>query len=163
MKLVRDEESGIFFSYFHAFRMNFRQATILWLGTVAVIALLGADLLILARIASPVAAAMNTGILIIGIVMLMILQYLFPLVAKFEAGLVQTLKNACLMSVAHLPKTILMTAFVAGSAFISFYSGYTLPVACVIFTFIGFALIAFGNSAILVKIFDNYIPKTEEN
>jgi uncharacterized membrane protein YesL len=91
----------------------------------------------------------------------MILQYLFPLVAKFDASLIQTLKNACLIAMGHLPKTVLMTAFVAGSAFISLYNGYTLPVASVIFAFIGFGLIAFGNSAILVKIFDNYIPKEE--
>ena len=162
MKLVRDEEGGILRSYFHAFRLNFRQATILWLGTVAVIVVLIADLLILARIDSPIAAAMNTGILIIGVVILMILQYLFPLVAKFDASLLQTLKNACLMAIAHLPKTILMAAFVAGCAFISLYNGYTLPVASVIFAFIGFGLMAFGNSAILVKIFDNYISKSEE-
>ena len=163
MKLVRDEEGGIVRSYFHSFRVNFRQATIFWLGTVLVMGVLIADLLILARIDSPIAAAMNTGILIIGIAILMILQYLFPLIAKFDAGLLQTLKNACLMSMAHLPKTILMTAFVAGSAFISFYNGYTLPVASVIFAFIGFGLIAFGNSAILVKIFDLYIPKSDNN
>ena len=162
MKLVRDEEGGIVRSFFHSFRINFRQATILWLGTVAVFAVLIADLLILARIDSPYAAAMNMGVLIIGVVILMILQYLFPLVAKFDASLKQTLKNACLMAVAHLPRTILMTAFVAGSAFISFYNGYTLPVASVVFAFIGFGLIAFGNSAVLVKIFDNYIPKKEE-
>ena len=163
MKLVRDEEGGIVRSFFHSFRINFRQATILWLGTVAVFAVLIADLLILAQIDSPYAAAMNMGVLIIGVVILMILQYLFPLVAKFDASLKQTLKNACLMAVAHLPKTILMTAFVAGSAFISFYNGYTLPVASVVFAFIGFGLIAFGNSAVLVKIFDLYIPKRENN
>jgi uncharacterized membrane protein YesL len=161
MKLIRDEEGGIVRGFFHSFRMNFRQATILWLGTVAVFAVLIADLLILARIDSPYAAAMNTGILILGIVFVMILQYLFPLVAKFDASLIQTLKNACLIAMGHLPKTVLMTAFVAGSAFISLYNGYTLPVASVIFAFIGFGLIAFGNSAILVKIFDNYIPKEE--
>ena len=161
MKLIRDEEGGIVRGFFHSFRMNFRQATILWLGTVAVFAVLIADLLILARIDSPFAAAMNTSVLILGVVLLMILQYLFPLVAKFDASLKQTLKNACLIAVGHLPKTVLMTAFVAGSAFISLYNGYTLPVASVIFAFIGFGLIAFGNSAILVKIFDKYIPKEE--
>ena len=163
MKLVRDEEGGIVRSFFQSFRMNFRQATVFGVGTVVVYAVLIADLLILAQIDSPYAAAMNMGVLIIGVVILMILQYLFPLVAKFDASLKQTLKNACLMAVAHLPKTILMTAFVAGSAFISFYNGYTLPVASVVFAFIGFGLITFGNSAVLVKIFDLYVPKTENN
>lgn len=159
MKLVRDEEGGIIKSYIHAFRLNFRQGTILWLSTVVLFTVLIADMLILARIDSPIAAAMNTGVLIVGVLLLMILQYLFPLVSKFDASLKQTLKNACIMSVAYLPKTLLMTVFVAGSAFISLYNGYTLPVASVIWVFIGFGLVAFGNSAILVKIFDNYIPK----
>ena len=163
MKLVRDEEGSIVRSFFHSFRMNFRQATILWIGTVAVFAVLIADLLILAQIDSPYAAAMNTSVLILGVVILMILQYLFPLIAKFDASIRQTLKNACLIAMGHLPKTILMTAFVAGSGFISLYNGYTLPVASVVFAFIGFGLIAFGNSAILVKIFDQFIPKENSN
>lgn len=162
MKLVRDEEAGVVRSYFHAFRLNFRQATILWIGIVAVFALLIADLLILARIESLTAAVMNTCILVVGVILVMILQYLFPFVAKFDAGIIQTLKNVCLVAVAHLPKTILMTAFSAGCIFLSFYSGYTLPVASVIWVFIGFGLVAFGNSSILVKIFDAYIPKGNE-
>lgn len=162
MKLVRDEEAGVVRSYFHAFRLNFRQSTILWIGIVAVFALLIADLLILARIESLTAAIMNTCILVVGVILVMILQYLFPFVAKFDAGIIQTLKNVCLIAVAHLPKTILMTAFSSGCIFLSFYSGYTLPVACVIWVFIGFGLVAFGNSSILVKLFDAYIPKGNE-
>lgn len=159
MKLVREEESGIVHSYFHAFKMNFRQSTVFWLGTVAVFMVVILDMSILARIDSPIAAAMNTGVFILGVLLLMVCQYLFPLVAKFDVGMLQTLKNACLMAVAHLPKTILMTAFVAGCGIITFYSSHTIYAAAIIWTFIGFGLVAVTNSAILVKIFDIYIKK----
>jgi len=159
MKLVRDEESGIFHSYFHAFKMNFRQSTVFWLGTVVVFIVVILDMLILARIDSPIAAAMNTGVFILGVFLLMVCQYIFPLVAKFDAGILQTLKNACLMAVAHLPKTILITAFVAGCGVITFYSSHTIYAAAIIWTFIGFGLVAVANSAILLKIFERYIHK----
>ena len=32
MKMVKDEEGAIVKAYFHSFRQNFRQATVLWLG-----------------------------------------------------------------------------------------------------------------------------------
>ena len=108
LKMVRDEEGGILRSYFHAFRLNFRQATVLWLGVLAIGAVLVLDLMILSRIDSPFAAAMNMGIGVIAILIFLVLQYLFPLLAKFDAGVVQTLKNACLLAVGHLPKTLLM-------------------------------------------------------
>ena len=67
LKMVRDEEGTIVRSYFHSFRQNFRQATILWLAILGVAAVLVLDRMILGRIDSPVAAAMNTGIFILAV------------------------------------------------------------------------------------------------
>ena len=157
MKMVRDEESTILRSYFHAFRQNFRQATVLWLGVVAVGALLGLDFLILNRMDSVYAAVMNTGIGIIAVLAFLVLQYLFPLLAKFDAGTVQTLKNACLLAVAHLPRTLVMALSAVGILIITFYNAYTASIGVLLWMLIGFALMAFSNSSILVKIFDKLI------
>jgi len=161
LKMVRDEEGSIFRGYFHAFRLNFRQATILWLGILVIGGVLVLDLLILARIDSPVAAAMNMGVGIIAILAFLVLQYLFPLLAKFDAGVVQTLKNACLLTVGHLPKTLLMAFSAVGIILITFYNGYTLSIGILLWMLLGFAIMAFSNSSILVKIFDKLItPET---
>ena len=122
---------------------------------VAVILVL--DLLILGRIDSPIAAAMNTGIGILGILAVCVLQYLFPLLAKFDAGTVQTLKNACLLAVAHLPRTLVMALSAVGILIITFYNAYTASIGVLLWMLIGFALMAFSNSSILVKIFDKLI------
>lgn len=159
LKMVKDEESGIIRSYFHAFRLNFRQATVLWLGVMAVAVFLILDLMILSQIDSPVAAAMNVGILVIGAVVLMVLQYLFPLLAKFDTTIVQTLKNACLLAVGHLPRTLLLVGCTAGALVITFYNGYTLSIGILVWMLLGFAIMAFSNSSILVKIFDTLVPE----
>ena len=44
LKMVRDEEGSVSRSYFRSFRQNFRQATLLWLGVLVVLALLALDI-----------------------------------------------------------------------------------------------------------------------
>lgn len=154
LKMVKDEESGIVRSYFHSFRQNFRQATVLWVGVLAIGAVLTLDLVILGRIDSPVAAAMKMGIGILSILAFLVLQYLFPLLAKFDAGTMQTLKNACILSVAHLPRTLLMAFCAVGAVIITLYNAYTVSIGILVWMLLGFAIMAFSNSSILVKIFD---------
>lgn len=158
LKMIRDEESGILRSFFMAFRANFRQATALWLGQLALMVLLLVDLRILAQIDSPIAAAMNTGIFLILAAVLLICLYAYALVAQYENTLLVTLKNACLMALGSLPQTLLMGAFCTGCAVITFYNGYTASYAVPVWMFLGFGLVAFGNSAILNKVFSKYIP-----
>lgn len=162
MKMVKDEEGAIVKAYFHSFRQNFRQATVLWLGVLLAAALLVLDLLVLARIDSAVGAAFNTLFFVMSVLLVMLLQYLFPSLAKFETSTLNVLKNACLMALGQLPKTLLLTAASAGSIFITLYNEYTLSYALPVWFVLGFALLAFGNSGILVKIFDLYIGKLEE-
>jgi len=163
LKMVRDEEGSILRSYFHSFRQNFRQATVLWLGVLAVVGLLIFDRLILAGMDSPVAAAMNGGTVILGVALLMVLQYLFPLLSKFDDSLIRTLKNACLLALGELPRTLLMVGSAVGALVITFYNGYTLSIGILVWMLLGFAIMAFSNSCILIRIFDKMISaKTEE-
>ena len=162
LKMVKDEESSIIRSYFHSFRQNFRQATVLWLGVLVLAVFLGLDFLILMRIDSVVAAVMNAGIVVIAAAMVMVLQYLFPLLARFENSLIQTLKNACLLAVGHLPRTLLLVGCLVGALLITFYNGYTLSIGILVWMLLGFAIMAFSNSSILAKIFDTLVPRKSE-
>ena len=158
LKMVRDEEGSVSRSYFRSFRQNFRQATLLWLGVLVVLALLVLDI----RVLNGMAGGTAPGLLRVGVLALlgiMVLQYLFPSLARFEASLADTLKNACMMALAHLPKTALMTAAVVGAVWITLINNTTIAVGLMVWPLIGFALMAFGNSGILRKIFDNYVPK----
>ena len=160
LKMVRDEEGSVSRSYFRSFRQNFRQATLLWLGVLVVLALLVLDIRVLNGMAGATAPGLlRVGVEILAFLGIMVLQYLFPSLARFEASLADTLKNACMMALAHLPKTALMTAAVVGAVWITLINNTTIAIGLMVWPLIGFALMAFGNSGILRKIFDNYVPK----
>ena len=160
LKMVRDEEGSVSRSYFRSFRQNFRQATLLWLGVLVALALLVLDIRVLNGMAEGTAPGLlRVGVEILALLGIMVLQYLFPSLARFEASLADTLKNACMMALAHLPKTALMTAAAVGAVWITLINNTTIAVGLMVWPLIGFALMAFGNSGILRKIFDNYVPK----
>lgn len=160
LKMVRDEEGSVSRSYFRSFRQNFRQATLLWLGVLVVLALLVLDIRVLNGMAGGTAPGLlRVGVEILALLGIMVLQYLFPSLARFEASLADTLKNACIMALAHLPKTALMTAAVVGAVWITLINNTTIAIGLMVWPLIGFSLMAFGNSGILRKIFDNYVPK----
>ena len=160
LKMVRDEEGSVSRSYFRSFHQNFRQATLLWLGVLVVLALLVLDIRVLNGMAGGTAPGLlRVGVEILALLGIMVLQYLFPSLARFEASLADTLKNACMMALAHLPKTALMTAAAVGAVWITLINNTTIAVGLMVWPLIGFALMAFGNSGILRKIFDNYVPK----
>lgn len=160
LKMVRGEEGSVSRSYFRSFRQNFRQATLLWLGVLVVLALLVLDIRVLNGMAGGTAPGLlRVGVEILALLGIMVLQYLFPSLARFEASLADTLKNACMMALAHLPKTALMTAAVVGAVWITLINNTTIAIGLMVWPLIGFSLMAFGNSGILRKIFDNYVPK----
>lgn len=160
LKMVRDEEGSVSRSYFRSFRQNFRQATLLWLGVLVILALLVLDIRVLNGMAGGTAPGLlRVGVEILALLGIMVLQYLFPSLARFEASLADTLKNACMMALAHLPKTALMTAAAVGAVWITLINNTTIAIGLMVWPLIGFSLMAFGNSGILRKIFDNYVPK----
>ncbi len=160
LKMVRDEEGSVSRSYFRSFRQNFRQATLLWLGVLVVLTLLVLDIRVLNGMAGGTAPGLlRVGVEILALLGIMVLQYLFPSLARFEASLADTLKNACMMALAYLPKTALMTAAAVGAVWITLINNTTIAIGLMVWPLIGFSLMAFGNSGILRKIFDNYVPK----
>lgn len=154
LKMVRDQEGSIAKSYFQAFRRNFRQATAVWLGILA-LGLVGLlDIRILNGIDTAWSHGLKYAVETLMVLLLMVLQYLFPLIARFEASLLSHVKNACLMALAYLPKTALMTAAVLGAVYLSLLNNLTISIAIAAWPMVGFALLAFGNSGILAKIFE---------
>ena len=160
LKMVRDEEGSVSRSYFRSFRQNFRQATLLWLGVLVVLALLVLGIRVLNGMAEGTAPGLlRVGVEILALLGIMVLQYLFPSLARFEASLADTLKNACILAIANLPRTALMTAAAVGAVWITLINNTTIAVGLMVWPLIGFALMAFGNSGILRKIFDGCLPK----
>lgn len=162
LKKVRGEESYIARSFFHSFKQNFRQSTIIWLIFLFLGILLSFDFQIIKSLEGSFAVILNYLMIVAAFFSIMIFLYVFPILARFYNPIKTTLKNALLMAVRHLPYTILMVAITAGFLFITFLNYTSLAYGLLIWIIIGFALIIFINSYFFRKIFDCYMPSEEQ-
>lgn len=163
LKMVRNEESYIVRGYFKSFKQNFKQSTIMWIIVLLLAFLLYMDYRIMAVMTDvPGHNIIMIGIYAITLMGIFLLQYLFPLVAKFYNNTKNMFKNAFFMSIRHLPFTVIMTVIFIGSGVLTFLNGYTLVYGLLIWLLGGFALVSLANSWFMVKIFDKYVPEEKE-
>lgn len=109
MKRIRTNEGQVTANFRQSFKANFRQATILWLIAAAAGAILWLDLNFCTTWGGTAGKVMLAGCSLLLAPCWMTLLYLFPVLAKFTGSVYDTFKNALLMSVRHLPMTLLFT------------------------------------------------------
>ena len=117
LKVIRDEESHAWKLFFHSFKENFKQATQLWLILLGAGLFLGADGYILYHLRKSSTGAMAviwTLILALviaaSIIYVIVLLYVFPLLASVHNTNTAMLKNAFLIGTHYLFATILVFA-----------------------------------------------------
>lgn len=155
LKMVRDNDNGIIRSYFKGFKDNFLKATALWLIVAPVIVIVYLDFYLLSTVAMDYSDVVKILLLIIGALLLMVGNYIFPMQAQFENTVWGTLKKAFILSVMNLPKSLIMLLIMASPIVILLFfpeTVYFLPFFCI-------AAIPYLKTEILVRIFDQYMPK----
>ena len=117
LKIVRDEETSLTKQFFRAFRENFKQATVLWLILLGAGLFLTGDGYILYHLrqnAEGTMAVVWTLVLAVllaaSIAYVIVLLYVFPLVASVSNTNRAMLKNAFLIGTHYLFATILVFA-----------------------------------------------------
>lgn len=166
-RILRDKTSSIMKPFWDSFRMNFKQATIIWLILLAIIAVLCVDLrfiLFAQSFFTGVVQALICGILILLLLdALLVMIYAFALLSLFENTVKETLKNAVLFvlrnpirSLGALGVDVLLLALAVYAPFSN------IPLLAVAMILMGFALMLFLNCLILMPVFKPYLPKDEE-
>ena len=117
LKVVRDQEYNAAGLFFRSFKQNFKQATVLWLILFAAGLFLGGDIWILLhlRTASTGAPAVFWTLLLAlviaaSVVYVIILLWVFPLLASVDNTNLAMLKNSFLIGTHYLFATIVMFA-----------------------------------------------------
>ncbi|MGN0402425.1 MAG: YesL family protein [Acetatifactor sp.] len=153
LKIVRSEECYITKGFFTSFKQNFRQATVIWLIFLAVIAILGCDFYIMATSGSQGGI---TYILITAaaLFVLFALMFVFPVLAKFDNTIFRTMKNALLVSAVQFPKTIVMIILYAIPVLLFIYVPAVIPLTLMF----GMSLPAW----ISAKMYNKFFQKLED-
>lgn len=120
LKMARNEEGYITKSFFKSFKENFRQATIIWLLFLVVIAFLVTDYRIITKMDVEVGKAVEALLFIVALFVTFTFVYVWPILAKFSNTVRRTIWNAFTVSAAQFPKTFLMI-FIYAVPFLLWY------------------------------------------
>ena len=156
LKLRRNEEGYVTREFFKAFKMNFKQSTLIWLLLLALGVIFAADFYIM-RTNEELELPQIVQILVMVafILYIFLLVWVFAMQAKFINNIKQTLKNALAMSMIQFPKTILMILFYILPWVILWFSLRVFPI---VFVFC-FSAPIFGSAVLYNKMF----KKLEDN
>ena len=150
LKMVRDEDSYVTKSFFKSFKENFKQGIVLQLIKFIVGGMLVLDYFILSRNGGfyrYVVFAMFFILYIVGL-------YIFPLLSKFENTNVKTIKNAFMVAVIALPRSLAMAVISILPIILAYF--FDLKIVPV-YVLIGIA----GPSYLCAKLYDATFKRFE--
>lgn len=157
LKMVRDEDSYLTKTFFKSFKENFKQSTIIWLIIVAVLALFIGDFYILSYTVIKYSSILRAILIGVGVILLMVITYVFPILSKFDNTIVNTIKNAFFMSILSLPKTIGMMVCYAAPVLLL----YLFPQVAPVVIFLGISGPSYLAALMYNKVFKRFEPEEE--
>lgn len=150
IKMVRNEESYVVKGYFKAFKENLKQATIVWLLLLVMVAFIVFDYLIIAYSEEGgIAYWYSVVIGVFAIFIAFTATMVFPVMAKFSNTTIRTIKNAMAISVLKFPRTILMLIMYAIPVLIFLYVFPLIPLVLMF----GLSVPVYGSAVLYNKFF----------
>lgn len=158
LKLVRGEEGYILKDYFKSFKLNFRQATVIWLIMLVFIAVFVGDYIIFHFSVIEFPKVLIILVLAIALLLFMLSTYIFPVLSRFDNTIKNTIKNGCIMSLLAIPKAILMVLLTISPIIILWF----IPQAAVLVFIFGISLPAYLSAMLYSGTFKRFEPEVEE-
>ena len=160
LKAVKNEEGYVWKSYWKSFKVNFVQGFIMELIFAVIGIILYIDVKYLYEKAFVVD---NFGyklmfFIVIGFILVTVMTffYAFPVLARFDNKVWINLRNSMFMSIKHMGTTVPLLFIFAILALLGYFF-FPVSVFFVVGTWV------YLSSALIVKVIDRYMPKTEES
>lgn len=165
LKMARGDGVHIIRDFFHSFRQNLLQGTGITLILLAVGVFLAFEYSFSHAMVSQIPAffyeLMNTTFWVMLVIYFMVLTYVFALLSRFDNPVKQTLKNALLMSIRHLPTTFCLLLISAAPfllGLVLFLTAYTVvPLVILFYSLLGLSATAYFHSFLFLKVFQKYV------
>lgn len=157
LRRIRGENRYVAREYFQALKEEWKQSTKLWLFFLITGGLLLFDVLY----GKNLWKSLNVMVWCLVVLWCFAFAYAFPLQARFENSMKNTLVNALVLAFRNLPATVIMVLLnaipVCCIALGEFVTLVAVPIYCVI----GFSLTAAVNSVFLTRIFRAFMKRME--
>ena len=158
IKIAMENVGGLTRMYFGAFKSNFKQATKIWIPTLLIMLIMLSNAWLIhqgildANPALLIGAGISIGIITVVVILLQI--YALSLLAFYDNTLKQTVKNAFLLILAYLPRSLCMVIILLFPLALMMISDWFL----FLWGLYGLAVPGYVNAMLLGRIFQ----KTEE-
>lgn len=149
LKMARNEEGYVIRSYLKAFKENLKQGILLGIVLELILAVLGYDAWVLLASKESYAAAGFFLTVAALFIVFAVMQYLFPLMARYDNPIRKSVGNAGLLAISRLPYTIVLMMLAAVPVALVLLT----PYAYIYVVFAGVSLSALLQSKLLVNIF----------
>lgn len=163
LKMAENRESYVWRDYWKAFKENFRQATVIWLIMLTLIAVLAADMLLLGSMRQELGSIVAVMIIAAGIFLVLPGIYVFPVLARFNNTVKNTMKNAMIMSIRHFPSTILILLIHGLPLLLGVVSVQAFVKGVWVVLFFTVSILAYAESKFFTRIFSKYYPKEQRD
>lgn len=161
---MEDEGDAInpFKAYWAGFRKNFIRMTLCWLAFVGIMLLGYMNLQICAQWNGWI-KNMSAGVIAVMIAAVVIMVYMFPVVAMFSGKLTELIKLSVSVAIAHPLQLILILFLNVAPVVLLYIDEINKPTYAFIGTFFGFGLIAYMIGKILLSEFEPYLSWNKVN
>ena len=161
----KDSVSSVVRDFFQSFKDDFKQATpvylILLIPTVAVV--MNAMLIFNPENSAAVPSYLLVIWFISALILLFISSFVYPVMAFFADSIFKTLRNAMVLALANLPRTILISILNLLPVILLFVNLSFFLQSSIFWLLIGGALVAYLNMSILKPVFKKLVPSEFED
>lgn len=156
MKMHKDKEVSVWKGFFHSFKQNFVQSTVIWLILLTAAFFLYAGGKWLIFTGNELSLLLSYAIIGVGMILAVLFLYIFPVIAAF-ANKLGILTGHAFYFAFHKPGYLLATAAVTFfPMYFTMVDAVLFPVYLLIWLMVGFSLTAYGNSWFYLRLFKPY-------
>ena len=150
-KVIRHDRGYIFKQFWHCFKTSFKQSTGAWLLYAIMMIVLYADTKLIGGFIPEgmLLTVVKSVFYLFMFIFVLVAQYVFPYIARFELSLKHILINCAIIALRHLPWTILLVIIWVACLLL----GYIIPIGALLMP-AAWGLLA---SLIIVRIFKKYM------
>lgn len=162
LRTVKGNSYGTIKTFFRAFKENFVQSIIIWLGIAAVGFVLVTNIRFLGSEsgeAGNVLMILSEGVAVLLVIFAL---YVFPVIAAFSSNTASQIKNAFIFAFMRFPYTVLMLIVSVFPMYMTYQDYKLMPLWACCWFFFGFGLTAYVNSLMLYRLFRPYLEKEED-
>ena len=161
LKIAKGDEPRPARVFFKAFRQNFRQSLILWLGLLAAALITAADIYYFHTNTSGLGRAMFLLSLGVAVLLGLLTLYVFPVTAAFVGSVKDMLRDSFAFLFMRFHYALLIAVLTTFPMIMTYTDLQMLPLSAFFWFFLGFGLIAYLNAKLFYKLFRPYLEKAE--